>query len=203
MDVRPGKLVFCLVAGETAPGLDVPTAFLGSAGWMSKLAPSAAVGSRDTGNPFGAAAAACIGMANAFRSVFAEDLREAPLDPAIVFDALHHRLDDRFGSVAPAAVEHIGETHLVGLGAIGRATAWSMSRAPGPCGVLHDECGATKPERSKRGRLRSCISGIVYFEHDQADVVLQDMAHCYRTACFSMLYGLAIARWLIRCSPKD
>jgi hypothetical protein len=126
----------CLIVGSRAPALDVPTIFIGSHGWNAMLDPAQPVGSLDTRNPFGAAAAACIGVANAFRIAFADLLPDTRPDGALEFDVLHHRLGRC--PVSPALPDQIDidGTHLVGLGAIGRAAAWSLSRAPALRGRL-------------------------------------------------------------------
>lgn len=127
----------CLVVGGSSPSIDAPTVFLGSRGWTARLDPDNPVGSLDSGNPFGAAAAACIGVANAFRIVFSDLLPDAPPDRAIEFDILYHRLEPAvIGPELPSVVDLDG-TYLVGLGAIGRAAAWSMARAPALRGRLH------------------------------------------------------------------
>ncbi len=149
--VRASKCSFCLSVGATHPMLGIPTMFLGSAGWTAKLGVDGPVGSLDTGNPFGAAAAACVGVANAFRANFTADLAGAPLDGSLDFDVLHHRLEAcGVAPILPAGLD-LGDTHLVGLGAIGRAASWTLSRAVGLRGRIegidHDEIDLSNLQR--------------------------------------------------------
>lgn len=52
-----------LIFGTTALPDDCPTFYLGSDGWIALLSKEQPVGSGTSGNPFGAAAAACFGVA--------------------------------------------------------------------------------------------------------------------------------------------
>ncbi len=132
------KAAFCIVVGRTPlPDGAPPRIFAGSDGWLARLSPDGPVGCGSTGNPFGAAAATCIAVANAFRAVFADQLEHGAADGWVELDVLNMLRDP--GDVPaplPAAIE-LRNTHLVGLGAIGRATAWTLARVPGLAGVLH------------------------------------------------------------------
>ncbi|OYV41754.1 MAG: hypothetical protein B7Z75_14805 [Acidocella sp. 20-57-95] len=74
--VKPSKVALCLVVGSLAPSTDTPMIFLGSCGWTALLDSAEPVGSLDSGNPFGAAAAACLGVANTFRMIFSDEFAE-------------------------------------------------------------------------------------------------------------------------------
>jgi hypothetical protein len=137
LNPEPSEVRCCLVVGGNAAVLDVPTIFIGSQGWNAKLDPAQPVGSLDSLNPFGAAAAACLGVANAFRVAFADLLPDTRPGEAFELDVLHHRPGRcPVDPALPGRID-IGETHLVGLGAIGRAAAWALSRAPTLRGRLH------------------------------------------------------------------
>ena len=57
--IKPAKVCLCLVVGQTAPALSIPTLFMGSCGWTAKFNRDGPLGSRHSLNPFGAAASAC------------------------------------------------------------------------------------------------------------------------------------------------
>ena len=134
--VKPSKVALCLVVGSLAPSTNTPTIFLGSCGWTALLDSAEPVGSLNSGNPFGAAAAACLGVANTFRMIFSDEFANAPPDGRVELDVLHHRLA-RCPTVAELPPIDLESTHLVGLGAIGRATAWTLSRAENLSGELN------------------------------------------------------------------
>lgn len=136
LSVKPSKVVLCLVVGNLAPSVDIPRIFLGSCGWTALLDSAGPVGSLDSGNPFGAAAAACLGVANTFRTIFSDELADAPPNGRAELDVLHHRLA-RSPAVAELPPINLQGTHLVGLGAIGRATVWTLARAAALSGELN------------------------------------------------------------------
>lgn len=137
LDAKPGAIKACLVVGERTPDLHVPAIFIGSRGWTALLNRTEAIGSLSSGNPFGAAAAACIGVANVFRIVFASDLTDAAPDERVKMDILHHRLQRCLAAPGLPRGLDLGQTHLVGLGAIGRAACWTLARVPTLAGELH------------------------------------------------------------------
>ena len=114
---------------ELAIGVALPNAiacpriFLGSSEWNAFLSDSEPRGTSDSDNPFGAGAAACLGAANLFRSVFLGS--RANLDHDITFSTL---TGDVGSSSNPPITCSLGEIVLVGAGAIGNATAWALSR---------------------------------------------------------------------------
>ncbi len=136
LNVRPTKACLCLVAGETDPGFAIPTLFMGSHGWTAFRGDNSPVCSANTGNPFGAAAAACIAAADAFRMTFSDMLHSPPPVGLAEFDALHQEARACTGDPAVPPEIDLGGTHLVGLGAIGRATAWTLARVPSLRGRL-------------------------------------------------------------------
>lgn len=124
----------CVVVGDTAAGLDAPCFYAGSQGWIAKLSMTEPVGSGASANPFGAGAAACLAAANVFRTVFADQLTDGGPDADLTlstFDFGRTAHDPDFGPV------DVGETHLVGLGAVGNGAVWALARLPGMTGDLH------------------------------------------------------------------
>jgi hypothetical protein len=168
LSVSPSRITCCLVVGGSRPALDVPTVFLGSEGWTASLRHAEPAGCCDSGNPFGAAAAACIGVAALFRKVFAEELGESSEEGPVDLDVLHHMT--RRSPAKPRLPDMIdlGRSHLVGLGAIGRATCWTLARVESLSGELHGVdgeridlsnlqryAGATQEDARKGGRLKT------------------------------------------------
>lgn len=82
-------------------------------------------------NPFGAGAAACLAAANLFRGVFRAG--SGLLDAEAVFSVLDAKAR---ASPARALSGSLGAIVLVGVGAIGNAAAWALSRTPMP-GLVH------------------------------------------------------------------
>ncbi|MER8648813.1 E2 ligase fold family C protein [Mesorhizobium sp. M1121] len=121
---RSGKYAtVCVAAGAVHPSLRCPTFFMGSQGWAAKLSRTDPVGSGSSLLPFGAGAASCFAAANVFRTIFASQLTGAELDENI--------------DLSLCTYNKIGETHLVGLGAIGHGSLWALARQSGLSGRLH------------------------------------------------------------------
>jgi len=111
--------------------------YIGSNGWLASLSCTAPVTVGNTENPFGAGAAACFGVANIFRIVFGEMLPDGAPDENFNFSMLDCSTEPSGSSTSTFKLHHIGEAHLVGLGAIGNGTIWALSRLMGLRGVLH------------------------------------------------------------------
>lgn len=127
----------CLVVGENIPPVDAPLIYVGSQGWITKISAHSPVGSANSRVPFGADAAACIGVANLFRATFKSQLEDGRLD-----EKWHASLFDLNPlNMSPANPEigriDFAETHLVGIGAIGNGCIWSLSRMRNMRGTLH------------------------------------------------------------------
>ena len=122
------------VGKTAAAGLDVIN--IGSNGWRALLSRDGPVGSGSTTNPFGAGAAACFGAANVFRRIFADQLPRGELDDRIDLSLLTYLQGPAAGSALPERCD-LGDTYLVGLGAIGNGAVWALSRVPGLAGVLN------------------------------------------------------------------
>ncbi|WP_237478593.1 E2 ligase fold family C protein [Lichenibacterium dinghuense] len=139
IDLRPrrDRVAFRIVVGATAPPGYCRGVFAGSEGWTALLNPGAPVAGADSDNPFGAAAAACLAVAAAFRAIFSDHLPDGRPDVPVELDVLHGVPGRSSAPVRlPVGIDLSG-THLVGLGAIGRATAWTLARAPALRGDLH------------------------------------------------------------------
>lgn len=127
----------CLVVGSSVVAVSAPAIYVGSDGWIVRLSSNRPVGSGDTRIPFGAGAAACFGAANIFRRLFSAYLPASNLDQQFALSLLDLTLNtEQSTNPKPVGVD-IGETHLVGLGAIGNGAVWALARTPDLSGTLH------------------------------------------------------------------
>ena len=124
--------------------------YIGSNGWIARASRHTPVRSSPTDNPFGAGAAACIAAAALFRSTFADELEQRGVPELGALntegaqaDLSLSLLDFSTGSATRVDYRQlngaidIGETFLVGLGAIGNAAVWALARTPGLTGTLN------------------------------------------------------------------
>ncbi|MGC4044850.1 MAG: E2 ligase fold family C protein [Armatimonas sp.] len=150
----PSHVTVGIAVGSTAPPTSTsPVLFVGSHGWVTMVSPEHPVGSGISGNPFGAAAAACFAAANVFRIVFTGQLQRGELDqawhlslldllPTFTADAAFHAKTNPTAELLNPEWEtvDIGEVHLAGVGAVGSSAVWTLSRAAtagGLSGTLH------------------------------------------------------------------
>lgn len=123
---RPGTRVISI--GEDVTRRRRWTIFAGSDGPDATLSTSEPQPVGDSGNPFGAAAAACFAAANLFRACFLEP-GAVQLDERLVFSTAD-LLPQRTAHADVTSLAIPGGTALVGVGAIGNAVVWSLARAP-------------------------------------------------------------------------
>ncbi len=105
------------------------TLYLGAAGWDALLGTSQPSSTGESTNPFGAAAAACLGASWLFKRVFGLTQPDKG-DDDVTFSAFHL---ERMRSPTQHDLEPnrlSGDAVLVGLGAIGNATAWVLGHSP-------------------------------------------------------------------------
>lgn len=114
-----------------------PVIYVGSNGWVARVSTKGPVGSGGTDNPFGACAAACFGAANIFRAAFGAYLPASVPDEDLTLSLLDY--DPKAAEPANPALTPVdlGESYLVGLGAIGNGAVWALARTSGLSGVLH------------------------------------------------------------------
>lgn len=139
-----------IVIGSMPVVSAVPTIYVGSDNWITALSSITPVESGNSDNPFGAAAAACFGVANVFRTTFADQLAGASSEENWKISLLD--VDERTALFNPPLESiDLGESHLVGVGAIGNAAVWALARAPFLKGTLHlidnEEIDDTNPQR--------------------------------------------------------
>jgi Prokaryotic E2 family C/ThiF family len=142
----------CVVIGDTSVQQSVPVVYLGADGWVARISMRRPLGTAGGVNPFGAGAAACLAVALVFRVVFGSQLHPEPGNDEDVSVSV---LDLHPGSAKALnplwAGADLGESVLVGLGAIGNGATWALARAPDVRGILHlvdsETIDATNPQR--------------------------------------------------------
>jgi hypothetical protein len=108
----------------------------GSEGWSARLSDSKPVGCGDSRLPFAASAAACLAAGNVFRTVFRDQIQHADLDREVEW-SLVQDISAIQATKKDLGEVDLGETFLVGLGAIGSATTWTLARMSDLVGDLH------------------------------------------------------------------
>jgi hypothetical protein len=99
--------------------------YVGSEGWLASFDPRQPLTVGNSGNPFGAGGAACIGAANLFRQIF---VPSSELDASVTFDLrTGNRVDSRTDSGAPWKLTT--NCTLAGVGAIGNGAVWALARS--------------------------------------------------------------------------
>jgi hypothetical protein len=126
-----------LAAGETVVKTAAPVVYMGSDGWVARVASTMPAGSGDSFNPFGAGAAACFGAANIFRLLFSAHLTGGKVDEAFSLSLLDYDPQSSEPYNPPLKSVTFGDSYLVGLGAVGNAALWALARTPELSGVLH------------------------------------------------------------------
>ena len=166
--VSSERVTVCIAVGLTPTAhvgiaLATPTFYLGSRGWDALFSQRRPVGSGGTGLPFGAGAAACLGLANVFRQIFATQLPSSGPDAefalstdtlAIARDLVNDG-DPELSPPTPGTREpldaDIGEVCLVGAGAVGEGSLWALARTLGISGMVrvidNQTVDATNPQR--------------------------------------------------------
>jgi hypothetical protein len=102
------------------------TVHAGSDGWNALISTEAPQRIGSSQLPFGAGAAACLAMAEVFRWIFLAAEHEP--QPELRYSTFKLGA----GGSAPASkkLTDIGQTALIGAGAIGNAAVWALARAP-------------------------------------------------------------------------
>jgi molybdopterin/thiamine biosynthesis adenylyltransferase len=119
------------------------TISVNSDGWLTYLYPDRKHFARisENQNPLGAQLSACFGVAEIFKAIFSKTLDCNPLDvsssESLTFSILDYALNtpSTENPVLPESF-HLGSIHLIGAGAIGSATAYSLRSIHGVSGAL-------------------------------------------------------------------
>lgn len=172
-----------IVVGQIA--VENATVYVGSNGWRCSVSSTTPVGSGDSGLPYAAGVAACIGVANAFRAVFNDQL-ESDFDQDLSIDLLSWEVaappETSRSSVSSC---DIGDTFLVGLGAIGHGFVWATALAPELRGSLHliddeayDETNAqryTGMDAAATGLKVDACASVIRQSHDDLAIEVHPM----------------------------
>jgi hypothetical protein len=123
---RPRKAAVVCVGETRIRGKAI---YVGSDYWIGSVGTAAPIGSRDSGNPFGAGAAACLGAANLFRVYFGDLLEHGGLDPNARVSLLNFATGDKAANEYGRVPVSLGLVQLAGVGAIGNAAVWALAMA--------------------------------------------------------------------------
>lgn len=126
-----------LAVGDSKIETDSPVIYVGSNGWLVRVSSTEPVGIGNTSNPLGAGAAACFGAANIFRLLYKDYLTEGEFDDSFTLSLLDYEQNAESPINPEIEAVHLGESFLVGLGAIGNAAAFALARTPALKGLLH------------------------------------------------------------------
>lgn len=121
-----GKATIAVSIGSDSIALADPQISAGSRGWDGSVSTSTSLAVGSSPNPVGPGIAACLAAAGVFRFVFLAGSVDQ-LDEDLTISG--HDLTSRPTEGDPALPDHL-DTTLVGLGAIGNAAAWTLSRVP-------------------------------------------------------------------------
>lgn len=121
---RKGKGAVVAVGKTRVQGKAI---YVGSEFWVGGVGTNAPIGSNDSGNPFGAGAAACLGAANLFRVYFGDLLEKGELDKDARISLFNFATGDKSANEFGRKVIDIGLVQLVGVGAIGNAVVWALA----------------------------------------------------------------------------
>jgi len=141
-----------VVAGRTRYEAGT-TIYMGSDRWIARVSSSAPVSCGSGAVPFGAGAAACLAVANVFRTVFADRLPTGGVDDDATLSLLNFETGASAANADLPVGSDMGLVQLVGVGAIGNAFVWALSRLRGLSGVLH----AIDPETIELSNLQRYV----------------------------------------------
>jgi hypothetical protein len=173
--------------------------YLGSDGWIVKLSSKNPVGSGDSGHAFGAGTAVCFGTANLFRTVFDAELGSGGGDEFAVslIDLVPNA--QKLANPSERSID-LGETHLVGAGAIGNATVWALRETTGLRGELLVIDGE-KVDLSNLQRYVLTVQGSI--EKFKVDIVAEELERSHiRVQPQRVRWGEYLAqtgRWNLKC----
>lgn len=126
-----------LTAGTTVVKTTAPVIYMGSDGWMARVSSKELAGSGSSLNPFGAGAAACFGTANVFRLLFGAYLPGGEIDEEFSISLLDYDSQSAEPYNPPLKPVGLGESYLVGLGAVGNGALWALAKTPELSGIIH------------------------------------------------------------------
>lgn len=127
-----------IVVGDTAVDRKENVFYVGSDNWTVYFSAGHVVPSGNSQIPFAAGAAACFGVANIFRTAFKDQLPKGDIDEDFALSLINFEsnplecdfaIDDK--------IINVGESFLIGLGAIGNGTLWALTRLKNLLGKIH------------------------------------------------------------------
>jgi Prokaryotic E2 family C/ThiF family len=127
-DEEPTKLI---AIGIDLPPIVNPTRviYAGCDGWDAHLSETRPQTVGSSSNPFGAGAAAALACAKAFNDIFGAQPERTLFSTDVVLSTLEGTTWATKDSLVPRDVHFVERTILVGLGAIGNAAVWALSRS--------------------------------------------------------------------------
>jgi hypothetical protein len=145
----PVSIVVSVGASSVPEGRGRNVIYVGSNQWEVRLGGCEPWGAGTSDLPFAAGAAACLAAAAVFRAIFSDQLKQSGLSPIPLPERFEPSLrlslltlttaekcvpepENKESVAADSQFTHhvdIGEVFLVGVGAIGNATVWALSRA--------------------------------------------------------------------------
>lgn len=118
-----------IVVGDTEVKRTNKVFYIGADNWTVIFSARHVVPIGNSQNPFAAGATACFGAANVFRTVFRDQLNKGDTDGDFRLSLLNFESEPPVGDFSiDNTIISIHEALLVGLGAIGNGTLWSLSR---------------------------------------------------------------------------
>ena len=124
------------------------TVHAGSDGWDALISTEAPQRIGSSQLPFGAGAAACLAMAEVFRWIFLAAEHEP--QPELRYSTF--KLGTGDSASASKKLTDIGQTALIGAGAIGNAAVWALARAP-----IEGTLQIVDPEMIELGNLQRYV----------------------------------------------
>jgi molybdopterin/thiamine biosynthesis adenylyltransferase len=175
-----------VVAGNTTIEAD-RTIYMGSDRWIARVSTDAPVGSGGSPNPFAAGAAACIAMANVFRAVFAQWIEKPRLDSDVTLSLLNFEMEALAANDDLPDGLDLGLVQLVGVGAVGNAFVWAMSRLRGVKGEFHLIDHETVELTNLQRYVLTAMTDVEASKVALAAFVLEDSG--FETRCFAMTWA--------------
>jgi Prokaryotic E2 family C/ThiF family len=201
IELTSGPADITLAVGNS--GTNGRTIYLGCDGWDARISTSSPRAVGKTSNPLGASAAACLGAANLFRLVFLQD-GDDTLDKDLTFSTF-----DAQSRATPKPLltdgVHLGDGNvLVGLGAVGNAAVFALSRLVGATGTLalvdHEAIELSNLQRYVLTRRDDDQRGKVELgsaEFAQQGSPLEITEHALDWASYASRYGYSWERALV------
>jgi ThiF family len=149
IEVLQSRADISVEIGEGAPRLAPVRIYVGANGWDGTVSSKAPRSVGTSVNPIGPAIAACLACSNVFRWVFRH--QGEVFDSDAVLSGWEFESAPT-GEEVPWHKEIRGDLAIVGVGAVGNAAVWTLSRAP-----LKDSASLVDPENVDIGNLQRYI----------------------------------------------